>query len=190
MVTSGALRVYSIEIAWWSAAHLTTRSGTCSGPNMRKVHTEKSRAGESLSRWQKNSSPSCFIPRNQLFVTSNSQRCSNRGRVCCAVFTIVSLPPGYGTSSVGRVCECWKVMRSLFAAFASTTRGLSAGPTTGQSHTLTHTSCYTETRSVSDCCIVSCFCPQQDQGVGPSGGSGPASPRQHVMPAHSSGERD
>ncbi len=77
-------------------------------------------------------------------------------------------------------------MRSWCAAFASTTKGLSAAPTTGQSHTHTHTQLLsTETHFVSD---VSCFSLQQDQGVGPAGSPGPTSPRQHIMSAHSSGE--
>lgn len=59
------------------------------------------------------------------------------------VFAKVSLSPGYGTLSVGHVCECWKVTRSWCAAFALTTKGLSVAPTMGQScsHTDTQSHC-------------------------------------------------
>lgn len=46
---------------------------------------------------------------------------------------------GYGTLSAGRVCESWKVTRSLCGAFALTTKGLSAVLMMGQSCTHTHT---------------------------------------------------
>lgn len=51
--------------------------------------------------------------------------------------TIICPSPGYGILSAAPACGCWKATRSLCAAFASTTKELSAAPTTGQCPALT-----------------------------------------------------
>lgn len=57
--------------------------------------------------------------------------------VCVCWLLSIRPSPGYGISSAGRACECWKATRNLCAAFASTTKELSAAPTMGQCYTLT-----------------------------------------------------
>lgn len=120
MVTSAASRAYSTEIVWWSVAHRTTQSGTTRFKLTPYFFGKK----KFFCLWNY---CAIFHQKNSVWYVF----------VCVCWLPSVRPSPGYGISSAGRACGCWKATRSLCAAFASTTKELSAAPTMGQCDALT-----------------------------------------------------